>query len=114
MLFHYFKSVLGWYSQAAGPLFHACRPCIIKLLETSTVGNHANVNKILSRMCHFVNSQWITTEEKCLDKIKYSLGSKAAGRDLDAYPQCKMNLCFIVIYREFNCLDKSDVLAKNA
>ena len=65
-------------------------------------------------MCHFVNSQWITTEEKCLDKIKYSLGSKAAGRDLDAYPQCKMNLCFIVIYREFNCLDKSDVLAKNA
>ena len=51
-------------------------------------------------MCHFVNLQWITTEEKCLDKIKYSLGSKAAGRDLDTYPQCKMNLCFILLFTE--------------
>ena len=51
-------------------------------------------------MCHFVNSQWITTEKKCLDKIKYSLGSKAAGRDLDACPQCKMNLYFILLFTE--------------
>ena len=112
--FPYFKSVPRWYSQAPGLLFHAWKPCIIKLLEISTVGNHANVNEILSRMCHFVNSQWITTEENCLDKIYYSLGSKAGSRDLDVCPQCKMNLCFSVIYREFNCLDKFYVLEKGA
>ena len=112
--FPYFESVLGWYSQVPGLLFNACRPCIIKLLEISTIGNHANVNEILSRTWHFVNSQWITTKENCLDKIYYSLGSKAGSRDLDVCPQCKMSLCFSVIYREFNCLDKSYVLAKNA
>ena len=114
LLFLYFKRVPGWYSQAPGLLCHACRSRIIKLLKISTVGNHANVNEILSRTFHFVNSQWITTEENCLDKIYYSLGGKAGSRDLDVCPQCKMNLCFSVIYREFNCLDKSYVLAKSA
>ena len=58
----------------------------------------------------FVNSQWITTEENCLNKIYFSLGSRGGGTDLDACPRCKLNLCLSVIYREFNCLDKSYVV----
>ena len=77
--FPHFKSVPGWYSQAPGLLFHACRPCILRLLEISALANHTDVNEILSKTCHFVNSQWITSNENCLDKIYYSLGSKAEG-----------------------------------
>ena len=110
--FPYARGISGWYSQATGLLFHACRPCILRVLEISAVANDADVNEILGRTYYFVNSQWITTEENCLDKIYFKLRSRGGGRDLDACPRCKLNLCLSVIYREFNCLDKSDIVKK--
>ena len=80
------------------------------MLEISAAANDADVNEILGRTCYFVNSQWITTEENCLDKIYFKLRSRGGGRDLDACPRCKLNLCLSVIYREFNCLDMSYVV----
>ena len=106
------RSVIqGWYSQAPGLLFHACKPCILKLLEISAVANHSDVREILSRTCYFVNSQWLTSEKNCFEKIYFRLISKAGGRDLEVCSQCQINLCLSVIYKEFNCLNKSYVLA---
>ena len=94
--------IKGWYRQAPGLLFHACRPCILKVLE------------ILSRTCYFVNSQWITSEESCLDKIYFRVNSKAGCKDLPGYvcSQCQTKLYLSIIHKEFNCLDKSYVLMK--
>ena len=86
---------------------------VYSVLEISAAAAHTDANKVLSRTCHFVNLQWITTKENCLDKIYFRLSSKAGGRDLEFCPQCKINLGLSVVYREFNCLDKSYVLAKN-
>ena len=80
------------------------------MLEISAAANDADVNEILDRTCYFVNSQWVTTEENCLDKIYFNVGSRGGGRDLDACPRCTINLCLSVIYREFNYLDKSYVV----
>ena len=81
------------------------------MLEISAAANNTDANEILGRMCHFVNSQWVTNEENCLDKIYFRLGSRARGKDLDSFPQCRTNIYFSVIYREFNYLDKSYVVA---
>ena len=108
--FPHARSVSSWYSQATGLLFYACKPCILWILEISAAANDADVNDFLGRMCYFVNSQWISTEENCLDKIYFSLGSRGGVTDLDACPRCKLNLCLSVIYIEFNCLDRSYVV----
>ena len=107
------RSVIqGWYCLALGLLFHACRPCILKLLEITAAVHHSSVREILSRTCHFVNSQWITSEENCLDRIYFRLNSKVGGRDLLGYVCSKYQtkLCLSITHKEFNCLDKSYVL----
>ena len=108
------SAIKGWYRQAPGLLFHACRPCILKVLEVTAAVNHSSVHEILSRTCYFINSQWITSEENCLDKIYFRVNSKAGCKDLLGYvwSQCQTKLHLSIIQKEFNCLDKSYVLMK--
>ena len=110
------RSVIqGWYSQAPGLLFHACRSCILKLLEITAAVNYSSVLAILSRTCYFVNSQWITSEENCLDKIYFDLNGRTGRRCgdlLGVCSQCQTMLCLSIIHKEFNCLDKYFILTK--
>ena len=70
----------GWYSQAPGFLFHACRACICKLLEITAVANCSSVREVLNRRCYFVNSQWIPLEENCLVEIHFELNGRAGRK----------------------------------
>ena len=106
----------GWYSQAPGFLFHACRACICKLLEITAATNCSSVREVLNRTCYFVNSQWITLEENCLDKIRFELNGRAGRKyeNILSYVcyQCQSKLCLMIIHKEFNYLDKSCIIKK--
>ena len=106
-------NVQSWYSQTPDLLFHDCKPCITKLSGITAEANNSDVCEILSKTCYFVNSQWLMSEENCLDKFYFGLSSNAGGRDLYACNECKINLCLSVLYKEFNCLGKSYVLNRN-
>ena len=83
-------------------------------IHTAAAVNHTSEREILSRTCYFGNSQWITSEENCSDKIYFRLNSKAGGRDLPGYvySQCQTKLYLSIIHKEFNCLDKSYIFMK--
>ena len=62
----------SWYNEMPGFLFHACKPCMCKILEITTAGNSNKVRKIMNSACCFINSQ-LSAEESCLDKAHFWL-----------------------------------------
>ena len=109
------KSSSGWYTQAPGLLFHAYRECIYKLLEITAAVNDCSVREVLSKTFYFVNSQWNTLEENCLDKIHFELNrADKKYENILGYVcyQCQTKLCLKIIHREFNYLDQSYILPK--
>ena len=103
------KSSRGWYSQAPGLSFHACRTCICKVLEITAAVNSTSVREIFNSTCFFVNSQWLfTLKENCLDKIYFDLngriGIKYDGILSNVCAQCQTKLCLKIIHREFKVL----------
>ena len=73
------SSPLSWHSQAPGLLFHACKTCIIKVLQITAACNAVNVRKILNSTCSFVKSQWLFTlalNKNILDRIRFGTAGK--------------------------------------
>ena len=71
------------------------------------------VREILNRTCYLINSQRTKTEVNCFDKAYSELNS--SGKMCENFlgfvcSQCQDKLCFLVINKYFNCLDKSYML----
>ena len=98
----------SWYNEMPDFLFHACKECICKILEITTVGNCNKFCKILNSTCCFINSQ-LSAEGNCLDKVHFWLNHRIKyGDTLDIVClQWKPKLCTMIIYKELNLLDKA-------
>ena len=110
------SSPLSWHSQAPGCSFHACKTCIINVLQITAAYNAVNVRKILNFTCSFVILQWLFTlalHENCFDRIGFGIAEKKYKGSLrNVFGECKSKLCLKIIHREFNYLDKSSILTK--
>ena len=110
------SSPLSWHSQAPGLLFHACKTCIIKVLQITAAYKAVNLHKILNSTCSFVKSQRLFTlalNENFLDRIGFGTAGKMYEGSLrNVCAECKSKLCFKIIHREINYLDKSYILTK--
>lgn len=112
-------SAQGWWydDNAPGLLFHACRSCICRVLQTNLAAKCSNVREILNSTCGFINSQHLlSNEENCLDKVHFELNSRMKCEntlDMVCTP-CKSKLCVLVIDKELNSLNKSYIITRKS
>ena len=108
------QSSQGWYNEMPEFLLHACRTCMCRVLEITSAGNCNKTRQTKNSTCYFINSQLLTAEENCLDKVHFWLNHRIKhGDTLDIVcEQCKPNLCALMIYKELNFLDKSYIITR--